>query len=124
MGEACSKPSLSMAFSSSGERPSSEKSLDVIKSVSATGDSIASPGGGRELILPRQVDGSGKEKEPGSKPNKKPGSSTQTHVLTINSTGAGEMCSKNLRFFFSRLMSRFFFKPKRLRAAAAAGGGI
>src|SRR5438105_3408824 len=36
MGEACSKPSLSMAFSTSAERPSSENNLVVMQDVLAT----------------------------------------------------------------------------------------
>jgi hypothetical protein len=46
MGEACSKPSLSMAFSNSAERPSSENSFGVMQNVYATQDSLTERRGG------------------------------------------------------------------------------
>jgi hypothetical protein len=47
----------------------------------------------------------GKKKSLAQNPIKKPGSSTQTHVLTMDSTGAGGMCSKDFKFNFQPLQT-------------------
>src|SRR5688572_20406815 len=55
MGEACSKPSLSMAFSTSGERFSSEKSLVVMLRVysSAPATYVLAPPDATPCLLER-----------------------------------------------------------------------